>query len=92
MKTNIDEKISQLEAEIEKLNKEKLVYEALIPEERLAELLHEKICKYNHMDGCSWYYSSWIDPNYERLGWLNKSKDFLKIVDFETATKILDIL
>lgn len=40
----------------------------LTPQKRLAIILHEKHCKCNHNDGCSWFYfikngyPTWDDP------------------------------
>ena len=58
--------------------------------------MHSRMCKENHTDGCSWFYEidglehDWTRINHEK--YLNKAKDLLTILDFETAKKVLDKL
>lgn len=43
----------------------------------LANLLHEKICRHNHTDGCSRYYHNWDDFNPQCPG-RNPKKEYFK--------------
>ena len=69
----------------------------LLPFEcQLAIYMHDCMCKENHTDGCSWFYEidglhhDWTRINHEK--YLNKARDLLTILDFETAKKVLDKL
>jgi hypothetical protein len=43
----------------------------------LAELIHSKECRYNHIDQCGWMYEN--DPNYTETKWQSgwAHKDYL---------------
>lgn len=49
-------RIAELEAEIAKLKKADAEFNALDPVQRLTIVLHKKLCRHNHVDGCSWNY------------------------------------
>lgn len=89
---NNSEKIKQLEEEIQKLKKEQAMLAALPEDKELAEALHKKLCRWNHTDGCSWFYESWEKPGYSRNEWLEKAREVLKVTDSETALKVASIL
>ena len=57
--------------------------------EILAALIHKRKCRLNHIEQCSWDYSSWEAPCSTRLDYLNKAKTILEKVDFETAYSAL---
>jgi hypothetical protein len=48
----------------------------------LAEILHDKQCHWNHTDGCSWYYSSWVKPCGTRTSYLEKHIKCLLIITY----------
>lgn len=54
-------------------------YEDLLPEnQRMAILLHEKLCKYDHTDQCSWYYEiDGIEHDWNRY----QHKEYLEKAD-----------
>lgn len=56
--SKIDQKIIELQNEIDKLEKTKSELKNLTPEQQIAEYLHEKTCRWNHTDGCSWHYET----------------------------------
>lgn len=66
MPRDYDAEILAMKAELESLEKEKLEDESHpIPkrERDLAESIHELTCRYNHTDGCGFYYTKdWNDP------------------------------
>jgi hypothetical protein len=43
----------------------------------LADLLHEKTCRFNHTDYCGWHYESWENPGYAKKRFLEKANDML---------------
>lgn len=56
-------------------------HKKLSESQELAILLHEKLCRSNHIDGCSWYYEfngnehKW--EGYEHKRWLEKADELL---------------
>ncbi len=74
-----------LESELEQ---EKL----LTPAYRLAEKLHEALCKHNHTDGCEWYYTDWSSPSYARKRYLSMAEKCLVVTNEDTCLKIIDCL
>ena len=52
----IDGEIAKLEEKIKELKKEKEAHQNLQDNEKLAILLHSKMCRFNHIDGCGWFY------------------------------------
>jgi len=56
-------KINALEKEIKELEE----LGDITPEHELATLLHEALCRWNHTDGCGWYYQdNWEDSVHQR--------------------------
>ena len=45
--------------------------------ERLANFLHSRLCNWNHIDGCSWEYSSWDKPCSTRIGYRKKAESLI---------------
>jgi hypothetical protein len=58
----------------------------------LAEYLHGKQCRWNHTDGCSWYYSSWDKPCGTRNSYLDKAYEMLAENNIVTIKKVLRFL
>lgn len=62
----------------------------------LAILLHTKLCRNNHADGCSWMYHKTGDPETWKdtpfLTYLVKANRMLVWVNFQIAQKIVDAL
>lgn len=58
---------------------------------RLAEDLHEKMCHWDHTEGCYWFYRAddWNDSTHQE--YLKKARGILEITDYETAMKIIEI-
>lgn len=50
------EKIAKLRAEADKLELADKVFAELPEEFRLASTLHDLLCRWNHADGCGWFY------------------------------------
>ena len=54
--TDLQDRISQLEAELNKTRGELDRAQKQDPIYLLAEQLHDRLCRHNHTDGCSWFY------------------------------------
>lgn len=49
-----------------------------IDRHKWAEMLHARECKYNHIDGCAFYYRTWDNDVYgTRARWLKRVDSFL---------------
>jgi hypothetical protein len=79
--SKIDQKIADLQRDIEHLIAEKEKYVGLSLSQRIAEVIHEKTCNYNHTDGCGWYYGSWKNPRDEHIRYHNKAIFLLKLIE-----------
>lgn len=55
----------------------------------LAELMHKKSCRYNHTDGCGWFYDRGDWTEYSRGEYLGKAKALLSVVDAEKAKAVI---
>jgi len=81
-------------ARLEEIKKEKEFY-ANNPEYEIADMLHETLCQYNHVDGCSYHYEKWdenLHRGAEKLWWLKKAQDFLAAFGTESTLKMISIL
>tara|TARA_R110000851_G_scaffold273073_2_gene425760 strand:+ start:766 stop:1038 length:273 start_codon:yes stop_codon:yes gene_type:complete len=85
-------KIAELEAEVDRLKNVDKENSKLPEEYRLATLIHSKLCRFNHTDGCSWQYETWDNFKYGRQSWVDKAKKILVKVDFETASKVISLM
>lgn len=50
------DKIKSLKKELAELEHAELIFNGLDPEQKLAISLHSTLCRWNHTDGCSWFY------------------------------------
>ena len=84
------EKLAKAEAKIAQFN-------ALTEDQRLATLIHEKQCHWNHTDGCGWFYADEKDPTiwvreFSRKEYIKKAQNILAATDYDTALKVLEAL
>lgn len=87
--------IAKHEAEIEKLKVLALKSKIhKIPADRreVAEMLHSKMCRYNHTDACGWYCDKGDWSEYSREEYLEKATKFLNLFTVEDIKKIVEIL
>lgn len=86
IRENIARKQAELAAE-----QAALLEAEMVPEEvQFAEELHEKMCRWNHTDGCGWFWvNDWNDRVHQE--WLGKAKALLEVSDRDTVMKILTI-
>lgn len=89
---NYDEQLAELQQKINKLKNEKEAFESLTPRQRLAELIHDKQCRWNHTDGCGWFYEKWDSVGHSKGEYLKKADAILEITNYETAEKIISKL
>ncbi|HSX00826.1 MAG TPA: hypothetical protein VLF67_01175 [Candidatus Saccharimonas sp.] len=73
----IARKRAELNAQAAVLDAEEARQAALTPEQRVAELLHRQLCRWNHTDSCGWHYGSWDRPLDPRDEYLAKAKAVL---------------
>lgn len=79
---NIDNEILEVENRLNLLKEEKKRIENMDPDKRLAEVMHNKFCHSNHIDGCSWEYfdsskHAW-ESDYTRNDYLQKARKLLR--------------
>lgn len=105
----LERELAQRKAELEKLIKEEkeaaekaqAELDNNDPLKQLAIQLHNSLCRYNHTDGCGWYYEvsnerhNWNGCSHEN--WLNKAREVSTKLDEvgvskEQAFEVIKIL
>lgn len=91
---NYDKEIEELETKLKILREEKKNFDLLRPNLKLAEIIHNSLCKSNHTDGCSWYYEKWdgFGKNPTRMLYLDRANKILEKVSYKDAVYIISIL
>lgn len=86
---------------LDQLKKLRTQYEEIVneidkPDDiRLAEILHKKLCHWNHTDGCSWLYEKWSDalrPQSVKKEYLDMSRKILQEFNINDAIKFVDLM
>lgn len=85
-------KIKQLREELERLETQQAQYNRLDPAQKLADLIHDKFCRSNHIDQCGYEYDTWQSPSWTRLHYLDKANTILSLTDLKTAQAIIRAL
>lgn len=67
----LDEEIAHLEKLLKKTGSSN--------DERLATLLHSRMCHYNHVDACDWEYHGFNKPGHSHQDYLYKAKCVIKV-------------
>ena len=96
---NIQEEINKAQKNLEKLLLQKKIFDNYTEAQKLATILHEKLCVQNHTDGCDWFYfddknkygKNW-ERNYSHNHYLGMARNMLLIANFETCCKIVECL
>lgn len=93
----LKQEITEKQAQLERLEQEQRQIESSGPEYVLAVELHEKLCHWNHTDGCGWYYEihngihDWTGSSHKR--YLEKSiKMMAEGLDIDTVIKVVNLL
>lgn len=77
-----DDKIEELESDINRLKEEKLSLQMLDIERQNAAILHEKLCTRNHIDECEWFHEikdgvvNWEGPVHK--DWIQKAQRLIR--------------
>lgn len=92
---SLDSQLAELKAKQAEIEQEITRLQGLSPDERLAELLHEKLCHHNHIDGCGWYYEIddpkvWIQHAHKR--YLDQARRILAITSANIAIKVIEAI
>ena len=78
--------------------KQKRKFEMMPVEYQIADMLHAKLCRRNHSDGCGWEYESWDNYVYNepvdfgRNAYVNMAKSMLAVADKDTIIKIINLM
>lgn len=79
--TQIAQEIADTKHRLEVLEAERKALNALAPLQRLANIMHDSTCTWNHTDGCGWGYESWDGAtpagNSTRSRWLEKARQLV---------------
>lgn len=91
---NYDKEIEELELKLKIVKEEKKNFDLLRPNYRLAELIHGKLCRHNHTDGCGWYYEQWdgLGDKSTRNSYLEKANKILEKVTYKDALHVIQNL
>lgn len=95
MKKTIDEQIIELKSQINVLELQKRKLEILPNTKKLAEIIHDKRCRWNHTDGCGWFYESWENIGYSRQEYLKKADEVISKnpdLDFKQLLNVINSL
>ena len=99
----IEAEISRHEAALAEAKAKLIKAQQESPESQLANELHARLCRWNHTDGCSWYYEFeddgethiWSRPEHKK--YLGKARAFIHKckgigVSVDKAMKIIGIV
>lgn len=84
--------ISELEEKLARLKSEQEEYDLLSEDKKLAELIHQQTCRYNHTDGCGWFYENWKQSSGTRADYLKKAQNILKFTTYKIACNVIKSL
>lgn len=56
----------------------------------VANALHEKMCRWNHTDGCSYHYEKWSNPGHAKSKYLKKAQAMLAKADVKTVLALIE--
>ena len=89
---NAKDELRKAQEKLAKLEQDKKKFEGLSDEQRFGELIHVSQCRWNHTDGCGWYYESWDKHGYSRGEYLDKAIKILNEVPFAQAIKMVKLM
>ena len=82
--------IKKLRDKADVLEAQQIKFESQDPTIKLAELIHAKMCRWNHTDGCGWHYETWDNVGYARSEYLKKAIRILDEVNFDIAAYVIN--
>ena len=56
--------------------------------QKLADVIHDKTCKMNHIDVCGYHYSNWENPNWDKDQFLARASKALEKSGLSAADTI----
>ena len=83
-KSELEKELNDLETQFieDKKRLQKMINEFKSPHTKeemdIATYLHEKLCTYNHTDGCDWYYDDGSWNRHSRTAYIKKAINFLQ--------------
>lgn len=97
METRVDivKRREELQRELEALELKEQHLLALSDDARLAEELHSMQCRWNHTDGCGWFYEvhkdvvDWNGHSHSR--WLTKAREVMRELPDMSVDEILRV-
>lgn len=81
--------ITELEEKLARLKSEQEEYDLLSEDKKLAEFIHQQTSRFNHTDGCGWFYESWRQPSGTRAGYLKKAQNILQFTTYKIACNVI---
>jgi hypothetical protein len=97
MTQDINSKISALEKELTILKLKKLEFDKQPKEYQVATTLHSMLCRYNHTDGCGWFYREYDWESSEHKDYLYKANILIEFsktysVKLENLLDLIELL
>jgi hypothetical protein len=89
---NLTDKLAELNKELTKVQAELDTFNALPENERLATELHNKQCRFDIFGyNCYWpFEQDWTGADHQKF--LEKATQLLKVTDYDTAIKTIEII
>jgi len=89
----INRRRQELAAELAKLDQEERRLDGLTSAQRVAEALHDRLCRSNHDDQCGWFYEDWntVKKQWTRDDYLRRATAMLAAAD-NNETLVLNII
>ncbi len=92
METDRMRKIKALKDELESLEEEEKRIDILGGEYKIAEYLHEELCRLDHTDVCGWYYDKGDWSESSRKKYLKKASELIDMgLTDEQIVKLTEI-
>jgi hypothetical protein len=86
-----EKKLQDAKNEVLRLENEIKKYNKLTPTVKLATYLHSKLCNWNHIDGCGWFYAKEDDWNESaKKHYYDMAEILLADDDIDVITRIIN--
>lgn len=92
----LNREIESTRERLAELQKEQKRRNGLPEDQKLAEYLHSKQCRWDHTEGCSWFYEfdnsevNW--GGYAHSRYLTSARKALKSYDYSTVVGVLEVV
>jgi len=95
----LEKELAERQAEVAKIQAQIDAKKNYSSTEQLADFLHANLCKYNHTDGCGWYYEmkngidNWSGPDHQKyLAKANRITDICQKHMIPNTKIVIDII